>query len=237
MSEPYPGSDEYGMSTLTDGVIEEAHAYARRNGIQLVFHAMGDRAIQHVIDAFDDEEPWMADIPSVRLDHATMLGPRQIRQISRARMKFGVATQIIFFFAEHDSYVRNLSSAQYRRAYPVRTFYESLDHVALSSDCPATTWADPDNVFTSIKGAVVRRAYDGADITAEEAITVPQAILLYTGRSRELAAFPAVGEIESGFDASSIELDRDIFTVPVEEIDQVQVRRTFIRGELVFERS
>jgi hypothetical protein len=237
MTEPYRDSDEHGMAILGDDEIDAAHAYARRNGLQLAFHVMGDRAIGHVIDRFADEEPWLDGIPSVRLDHATMLGPAHLERIRRARMRFGVATQIIFFFAEHDSYVANLSDSQYRRAYPLRTLYHGLDRLALSSDCPATTWADPDDVFTSIKAAVTRRAYNGADIVADEAITVPQAILLYTGRARELADFPSLGRIQAGFDASFVELDRDIFAIPPEEIDQVRVERTHIRGELVYERG
>ena len=237
MAEPYRDSDEHGMALVADDAIDAALAYARRNRVQLAFHVMGDRAIDHVLDRLAGEEPWMGDLPSVRLDHATMLGPAHVERIRRARMRFGAVTQVIFFFAEHDSYAANLTPAQYRRAYPLRTLYHGLERLALSSDCPATTWADPDNVFTSIKAAVTRRAYNGADIVAGEAITVPQALLLYTGRARQLADFPAVGLIEPGFDASFVELDRDIFTVPAEEIDQVGVERTFIRGELVFERS
>ena len=113
------------------------------------------------------------DMPSVRLDHATLLDEDQLRRVNEARMNFGVVAQSIFFFAEHDSYVQNLSGSQFRRAYPIKTFYHNLDHVALSSDAPATTWADPDDVFVSIKAAVDRKAYNGSDIAEEEAITVP----------------------------------------------------------------
>jgi predicted amidohydrolase YtcJ len=79
----------------------------------------------------------------------------------------------------------------------VKTFYDdNLDHVALPSDAPATTWADPDNFFVSIKAATGRKAYNGADIVREEAITVPQAVRLYTSRSVELAPYQDVlGEI------------------------------------------
>ena len=56
----------------------------------------------------------------------------------------------------------------------MKTFYDNLDHVALSSDAPATTWADPDNVFISIKAAVERKAYNGADIVREERSPSPK---------------------------------------------------------------
>jgi predicted amidohydrolase YtcJ len=183
----------------------------------MVFHFMGDGGIEHILDLIAGKEPWMdGDAPSVRLDHATLLDRDQPRRINEAKMNFGVATQVTFFFASYDSYVQNLSESQFRRSYPVKTFYDNLQHVALSSDAPATTWADPDNVFVSLKAAVDRKAYNGADIVREEAITVPQAVRLYTARAAELAPYGDVlGQIAEGFEASSIILDRDIFTIDV----------------------
>ena len=120
----------------------------------------------------------------------------------------------------------------------MKTFYENLDHVALLSDAPATTWADPDNVFVSIKAAVDRKAYNGADIVQEEAITVPQVVRLYTARSVEMAPCQDIlGQIAEGFEASFIVLDCDIFTIDVEEIDQTVVQQTWIRGEKAYERQ
>jgi predicted amidohydrolase YtcJ len=107
---------------------------------------------------------------------------------------------------------------------------------ALSSDSPATAWADADNVFVSIKAAVLRRAYNGADIGQAEAITVPQALLLYTGRARHVAPLDEVGLIEKGYEESFVVLDRDIFTIDPDEIDQVRVAETWIRGEQVYPR-
>lgn len=234
LTEPYANSDDHGILTLDDEALREASEYARRNGIQVAVHAMGDRAIQRVLDVFAGQEPWMGDIPSVRIEHATLMSPDHIAQINAARMTFAVVSQVIFAFAEHDSYAANLTPAQLRRTYPLRSLYDGLERLALSSDAPATTWAVPDNVFVSVRAAVERRAYNGADINAEHALTVPQALLLYTGRARRVAAFSGVGTIEPGNDASFVVLDRDVFTVPVEEIDQVRVAQTHLRGEQVF---
>lgn len=87
--------------------------------------------------------------------------------------------------------------------------------------------ADPDNVFVSIKAAVNRKALDGADIVQEEAITVPQAVRLYTAQSVELAPYRDVlGKVAEGFEASFIILDRDIFTIDADEVDQTAVQVT-----------
>ncbi len=71
----------------------------------------------------------------------------------------------------------------------------------------------------------------------EEAITFPQAVRLYTAQSVELAPYRnALGQIAEGFEASFIILDRDIFTIDVEEIDQTVTQQTWIQGEKVYER-
>ncbi|MGS0687747.1 amidohydrolase [Nakamurella sp. GG22] len=234
--DPYPDSHDHGMHTLTDEDLRAAVNWARRNHIQVAVHAMGDRALNHVIDMFGDEEPWMGDLPSIRLDHATLFSPAMIDRLNASEMTFAVVSHSIFLFAEYDSYERNLSESQFEIAYPIRSFYERVPFTALSSDTPATAWADADNVFVSIKAAVTRRAYNGADIGQAEAVTVPQALLLYTGRPRLVAPLDGVGVIDTGYEGSFVVLDRDVFAIDAEDIDQVQVAETWLRGERVYQR-
>ena len=235
--EAYPGSRDHGMHTLTDEDLRGAVNWARRNHIQVAVHAMGDRALNHVVDMFAHEEPWMGDLPSIRLEHATLFFPNMIDRVNAARMSFAVVSHSIFLFAEYDSYQHNLAPNQFEIAYPIRSFYEHVPFTALSSDSPATAWADADNVFVSIKAAVLRRAYNGADMGQPEAVTVQQALLLYTGRARQVAPLGRVGLIEKGYEGSFVVLDRDIFTIDPNEIDQVQVAETWIRGERVYART
>ena len=232
----YPGSCDHGLQTATDDDLRAAVAWARRNRVQVAVHAMGDRALRYAVDVLGDEEPWLPDRPSVRLEHATLFSKDLIDRISAARMEFGVATHSIFFFAEYAAYARNLSPDQFAVAYPIRSLYERVPATALSSDAPATSWSDADDVFVSIRAAVLREAHTGADFNQAEAVTVPQALLLYTGRARLVAPFDGVGLLQPGFEGSFVVLDRDVFTVPPREIDRVRVRETWIRGERVFRR-
>jgi predicted amidohydrolase YtcJ len=121
-------------------------------------------------------------------------------------------------------------------AYPIRSLYERVRCSALSSDTPATSWSDADDVFLSVRAAVLREAHTGADFNRAEAVTVAQALLLYTGRARLLAPFDGVGLIQPGFEGSFVVLDRDVFTVPPGEIDRVRVAETWLRGERAFRR-
>ena len=235
--DPYPTSSDHGMRALSDEEMGKAVQWARRNRVQVAFHAMGDQALNHIIDMFAADEPWMGELPSIRLDHATLFSRVMMDRINNARMSFAVVSHTIFFFAEYDSYANNLSESQFQIAYPIRSFYEQVPCCALSSDTPATAWADADNVFVSVKAAVLRRAYNGADIGQAEAISVPQALMLYTGRARLVSALDRVGLIEDGYEGSFVVLDRDVFTISAHEIDQVQVAETWVRGVKVYQRA
>ena len=227
----------FGMSLLTSAALQQAYEWSVANGAQMAVHAMGDAALQLVIDFFADKAPWLpGGIPSVRLEHATLLKPAQIAQMNAMPMQWGVATQIIFMFAEYDAYTENLVDSEFNQSYALKDFYAQIEHVALSSDAPATTWADPDNVFVSIQAAVQRRAYNGAPIVDNQALTVPQAVLLYTARAARLSPFDGrLGQIAPGFEASFAVLDRDIFTVPAAEIGALRVDATWIAGEQVYQ--
>jgi len=236
--DPYRGSDACGYPTTSREELRAAHAFAARNGVQVAVHAMGDRALQWVIDHFAAERPWLDDVPSVRLEHLSLLRDEEMERMAASPMTFGGSTQIVFLFAEYDSYHENLRDDVFRRAYPVRSVYERIPHVGLSSDAPATTWSDPDNVFVSIEAAVTRMAYNGADINSDQAITVPQAVLLYTARAATVAPYDGkLGRIAPGYEGSFVVLDRDIFTISPTGIHEAAVAQTWIQGDKVYDRE
>lgn len=233
LRDPYPGTtDQFGIGTAPVETMQAALEFARANRLQIAFHAMGDRAVESVIEFFENEEPWLEDkqVPSVRIEHATLLDPDLMERMNKARMHFGVASNIDFFFAEFDSYSQNLTDAQFERTYMVKDMYERVPDCALTSDCPATTWADPDDPFMSMQAAVDRKAYNGKDIVPAQAITIEQAVLLYTSRAARMVDFPGLGEIKVGNEASFVTLSQDIFSIPTESISETKVTGTWVTG-------
>ncbi|WEK60878.1 MAG: amidohydrolase family protein [Candidatus Microbacterium colombiense] len=231
--EAYPESCDHGLRLVDDADVLAAADWARRNQVQLAIHAMGDRALDRVVELFADEEPWLDGIPSVRIEHATIISDDYLTRLRSARMVFGIATHTVFFFAEYDGYEKALRAEQVPDAYPIARLYAGLEPLALSSDRPATAWSGADDVMLSVEAAVRRRTYNGIEFGADAAITVPQALLLYTGRARLLSPLEGVGVLRPGFDGSFAVLDRDVFTVPDDEIASVRVAETWIRGERV----
>lgn len=234
--EPYPDSCDHGLRLVNDADVLAAGEWARRNGVQLAVHAMGDRALDRVIELFADQEPWLTGIPSVRIEHATIVSDDHVRRLREARMTFGIATHTVFFFAEYDGYEKALRAEQVPDAYPIARLYDGVEALALSSDRPATAWSGADDVMLSVEAAVRRRTYNGIDFGPEAAITVAQALMLYTGRARMLSPLERVGMLQAGFEGSFAVLESDVFTVPEDEIAAVRVAETWIRGERVFAR-
>lgn len=231
--EPYPGSCDHGIRTTSPEDLRAAVAWARNNGVQLACHAMGDAAIDAVIDEFADEAGWLGDVPSIRIEHATLFSPERIARVRDARMDFAVVSHTIFFHAEYEAYERNLFAAQLEQAYPIRSFHEQIPRTALSSDAPATAHAEADNVFVSVQAAVTRRAWNGADFGQAEAVTVPQALLLYTSRAASCMRLPGLGRIADGYEATFVVLDRDVFSQAPDKISATRVDQMWVRGGLV----
>ena len=213
-----------GMMTLEEPVFLAALSYARRNGVQLSIHIMGDRSIDAVLDWLSDVDPWLADVPSVRLEHASLLRPDQLERIDQMRLKPAFTTQIIFPFAEWRSYRSSLSDADFNAAYPVKSIAERLDAFALSSDAPCTTWSDPDSVFVSLAAAVTRRDADDGVFGPDEAVSVGTALALYTGRAAlVMPENGQIGVIEPGARANFIRLSGNPFMTAPSKLAELRV--------------
>ena len=203
-----------GMMTLEEPVFMAALSFARRNGVQLAVHIMGDKSIDAVLDWLDGIDPWLAEVPSVRLEHASLLRPDELERINAMKLKPAFTTQIIFPFAEWRSYHASLSEKDLNAAYPVKSIADKVQAFALSSDAPCTTWSDPDSVFASLAAAATRRDSDDGIFGPQEAVTVGTALSLYTGRaSLVMPSEGRIGVIEPGARADFIALSANPFMV------------------------
>lgn len=232
---PYPNGSQ-GVLLTDAGQLKQAVWYAVDHHLQLAVHAMGDAAIQLVIDVTADLTPWLADRPSIRIEHASLLSDQMLKEINRARMNYALVTQPIFFFAEDESYRTYLSDAQFKTAYRVKSMLNSTAPMALSSDAPCTPWDEPDSPFVNIYAAVTRTAANGDVVNASEAITVPEAVLAYTNVGAQVGGFTHNGQLRRGYAGDFIVLDQDIFSMPAEKIKDVHVEQTWLAGEKVYQK-
>lgn len=235
MKQAYPGTQDYGTALGSEDELNDIYQLAQSKGWQIIIHAMGDQAIQQVIDFFKNKPGWLNGVPSVRIEHASILDDAMIEAIRQAEI--GLTMNINFLFAEYDSWRANLDDRRFAMATRLASCYPAIEYLALASDSPATLWAIPEDVFLSLKAAVTRRAYEGQDINQKERISLAQAILLYTKKAAVVCNIPLTGQLIPGYFADFAVLDRDIFSLAEEDIDQVKVEQTFIKGDCVYQRT
>lgn len=232
MNEKYKNGG-FGFSSFSKEILDSAYEYCKTRNYQIAIHAMGDRSICDLIEYIKTKEKYIENAPSFRIEHASILSDKNIEDIKKYGI--GISQQIIFYFAEYRSYFENLNENQLKNVLRIKDCFLNIPYFALSSDAPATTYLDPENVFLSIYAAVSAKTYDGKQISNEQKLSVEQAIKAYTVNAAKLLNYENLGEIKEGYIADFIILDKDIFSVDLEEIKDIKVEKTYMKGEKVWE--
>lgn len=235
MSKPYLGSeDEFGMSVCSDELMDSAIEFCKKNALQLSIHAMGGQAIDRAVNRINKETSWtLQGVPFARVEHVTDPSDTALEIAADKGIYF--VTQPNFLYAEIEAYKKNLGTSWLTKTYPVKYMLDKGVKIALSTDAPATAWAQPSDPIPCLKCAVTRKAHDGTDCGQSESINIETAIKLYTKDSAEAAGFRNVGMLKEGYSADFIILDCNIFDIDGEDIDKVKILKTYKEGICIFE--
>ena len=232
---PFLGDDEnYGLPTTSEEELLEAAEFAKENKLQVVVHAMGEQAIDLIVDTFYGKSGWLKDRPSIRIEHAAMATEKAIKSAAESGIAF--VTQPIFMYAEIESYLKNLGLERTKKTYPIQSILKGGVQLSFSSDAPATAWADPSNPFVALKSAVTRVAYDGTDCGEEHKVDIATAIRMYTREAQKVTGISEVGQLVLGYHADFIVLDKDVLEISSDRLDEVSVAETYINGQLVYKK-
>lgn len=221
-----------GSSFYTKGEIHELATRASDLGINTAIHAMGNCAVDTVLDAYEAvRRRNMADTV-LRIEHAFVADPTQgirmaelgVDLVANPGLGYGWGGFFDMWRGENQHHLRVL---------PVRSMIDAGVRVSLASDHPCGTFSPAEIMWT----AVARTDFRGAPVEPDEAITSAEALRAYTINAAHASGRAAEeGSIEAGKRANLVVLDRDIVTCPTDEIRQAQVDMTFVDGELVHQR-
>lgn len=225
VEEPYrnePGNR--GLLRIDDGRLDELVARANAQGLQVAVHAVGPRAVDLALDAFERAGEALAG--PHRLEHAylDMDGPRLARMRS-----LGVAWSVQPAFL--DAYRREWADAfepeRVERMMPLRTGLDLGLPLQFNSDFPCAPF-DP---LDGIRLAVTRHR-DGSASAHREVVDVGDAWRAYTTTPARIAGDERLGRIAVGARADLIVLEGDPF-VADPDLAAVAVRATMVDGRLV----
>jgi predicted amidohydrolase YtcJ len=143
-----------------------------------------------------------------------------------------IAQQPNFTYTLEQRYAQTLDDERFARVNSIATPVKKHGlFVALGSDNL------PIGPMVGLYTAVTRKGQSGAVVGAEEAVSIEEAIRMYTANGPFLTWEEDVkGTLEVGKLADMIVLDRDPLSISAEDLLNVKVDLTILGGEIVFDR-
>ncbi|MFN3936624.1 MAG: amidohydrolase [Gemmobacter sp.] len=211
-----------------DAMVLEAH----RAGFQMAVHAIGDAAIDQVLNAYAAA---LADSPDSsrrhRIEHCGWLRPDQLQRM--VELHVIPVPQPAFMYWFGDLYLTVAERARVEASHPMRTWIEAGLHPSASTDCPVTE-IDPRPVIYNM---VTRRTNRGTVLGADHVMTMAEALHAYTWASAYAEkAEDRKGRLVPGQLADIAVFDRDLFEIEPEQILGARCDLTILGGEVVFQR-
>ena len=200
---------------------------AHRSGWQVATHAIGDLAIDVVLDAYARAlEAYPRRDPRHRIEHFAVVQPRQVARA--AGLGVIAVPQGRFATELGDGMLAAVGPARHGWLYRQRSLLEAGMVLPGSSDRPVVAGAP----LLGIADMVNRRTASGAPFNPGEAITAQQALYAYTRGSAYASRQEHVkGSIAPGMLADLVVLSEDPTAVSPERIADVAVLATIVDGQ------
>jgi predicted amidohydrolase YtcJ len=198
---------------------------AHRAGLQVGVHAIGDRGIEYVLDAYEEAlKRFPREDHRHRVEHCSVLNPELIRRMKKLCLIASVQPHFVvsdFWLADR------VGKERARWVHPFKTLLKEGVVVASGSDCPI----EDINPVLGVWAAVAQRGSD-------ESLTVKQALETYT-LNAAYASFDEdeKGTIEVGKLADFTVLSDDLFSVEPDMIRKTTVEMTVVDGKVVYARE
>ena len=236
--EPYLDAPETsGLgSGLAEGEMQKFVVGADRAGLQVMIHAIGDRANDAILTIFEQvEKQHGARDRRFRIEHAQHIRAQDIQRFRAARV---VASVQPYHCIDDGRWAeKRIGRERAKGTYAFRSLLDAGAVLAFGSDWSVA----PLDPVMGIYAAATRRTLDGKNPggwVPEQKITVEEAVRAFTvGSAYAEFAESVKGTITPGKLADLVILDRDIFQIDPAEIEGVKVRMTVMDGRVVYEQK
>jgi predicted amidohydrolase YtcJ len=226
--EPYSDDPKNsGLVLIQDNVLMDALQRAKKSGIQVGIHAIGDRGNRKVLDAYTKNGVkglrW-------RIEHVQVLAPTDIPRLS----KLGVIASMQPIHATSDGpwATDRLGPERVKGAYAWRSLLDQKTIIAGGSDAPV----EDINPLWGIYAAITRQDHQGKPEGGwhpEQLVTPKEALRMFT-LDAAYAAFreKELGSIQPGKLADMVVLPENILTCKPSKLIDMKVQYTITGGKI-----
>jgi hypothetical protein len=216
---------------------KQAIAELDRRGLQILTHAIGDKAVRLALDAYQEAaETNHTKDARPRIEHIETIAADDIPRFG----KQGVIAsfQPLHAYPDDDTlkiWARDVGPERAQRAWVWRSIENTGGRLAFGSDWPVVTL----NPWPGVQNALTRQTTEGdppGGFVPSERISLEDTIKAYTlgaafaGRREETE-----GSLEPGKLADLIVLSQDLFKIEPNKIAKTEVLVTMVGGRVVYQ--
>ena len=231
-----------GLTYLETDLLFEQIRLFHDAGVHIGTHAIGDRAIDFTLDSYDRV---LADKPTPGLRHSIIHSNLPSSHAMDLMVKLQrdhdagyPEIQPAFLWWIGDAYAGNFGAERSLRVLPLRTFQERGIKWAGSSDFNVSPYAPRYALWAASAREAMLGTYGDNPWGTDESISVHDTLRAYTiVAARQVFLEEKVGSIEEGKLADIVVWDRDLYSIPVEELKEVMPVLTLMNGEVVYRAS
>jgi hypothetical protein len=225
--------DTTGRLHPTQPELNEMVCKVHNAGRQIAIHALEEKAVKASCEAIQfalEKSP--AKDHRHRIEHCSVCPPDLARKI--ASLGITVVTQPAFIYFHGERYLDTVPDEQLKHLYPIRTLLDQGINVAASSDCPIVS---PDPLI-GMNAAMHRLSAIGEMVGGREKIEPTAALQMYTLNAARATFEEAIkGTISAGKLADMVVLNADPTRLTADEFRNLQVDKTIIGGQVVWEKK
>jgi len=232
LTKPYLNTGRSTPLLFTPAKMNALVTEADRRGLMVHVHAIGDLAVKASLDAFEAARRAnpRSSLPFT-LTHAQFVDPEDIARFAKLRVI--ASLQLLWAVADpstNEVVKPYIDPAIYRWMYPARSLLDTGAEIAGASDWPVSS-ANP---FLAIYQAETRSGPQGVLDAAQR---MPREVMLYAytrGSAHVLNQLHDIGSLAPGKRADLALIDRDVLTIPTEELKSATVVFTMFGGKVIY---
>ena len=233
VSKAYIGTEETGILYNTVDEIYPLMKKGIEKGLRIGVHAIGDRAIETSIKAFEKINEFQ-DITSMRnrIEHCALPTEDHLKRMKG--LKLIAASSVGFLYHIGDNYLDKLGKERMKSLFPQKSFKEFGIVAPGNSDLPI----NDANPWLGIYSAVTRKTAGGQVLDFEQNLSVWDSLKAYTSDAA-YSSFEeqCLGIIKNGAKADLMIPSHDPLQVDVEDLVNITVERTYLDGTLIYSES
>lgn len=232
LTKPYKNTGRNGELLFDPREFTKLCIAADKVGLIIHVHALGDGAVKAALDGIEAARKANGNsgLPHT-LTHEQFVAPEDFPRFR----KLGVISALQLLWAEGSPDTIEivkpyLDPEVYKWQYPARSILDNGGVISGASDWPVSSA----NVFWAIRQAETRKGSEGVLDASQD---MPREAMLYAytrNSARAMNLQDSIGSIAPGKRADLILIDRDVLTVPPEEMREAKILWTIVGGKTVY---